>query len=107
MDSEVSPRCKVRRSAHQIQQLAAEFHSGDQTVEQFANQHGVAVSTVQRWLRTRRPPGVPRLVEVQREPEPGSGRVGRLRLSKGLVLELDRGFEAGPIARLVQLLEGR
>jgi hypothetical protein len=30
-----------------------------------------------------------------------------LRLSGELVLELERGFEAEPIARLVQLLEGR
>lgn len=107
MDAESSPRGNVRRTAQQIQQLAAEFHRGDQTVEQFAQQHRVAVSTVQRWLRARRPAGAPRLVEVQCEPGTGSGRVARLRLSGGVVLELERGFEAEPVARLVQLLEAR
>jgi len=108
MDSEDSPRRKIRRTAEQIQQLVAQFHSGDQTVDQFARQQGVALSTVHRWLRMQRQRKAPRLIEVSRPPNVGSSSpIAQLRLSKGLVLELDHGFEPQPIAQLVQLLEGR
>jgi transposase-like protein len=107
MDSESSPRRKVRRTAEQIQQLVAQFHRSGQTIDQFARQQGVALSTVHRWLRMQRPSKAPRLIEVRRGPEPGYKRIGQLRLSKGLVLELEHGFEPKPIAQLVQLLEGR
>jgi transposase-like protein len=108
MDSENSRRCKVRRTAQQIQQLVAQFHRGGQTIDQFARQQGVVVSTVKRWLRMPRQRKAPRLVEVNRAPNLGSSsRIGQLRLSHGLVLELEHGFPAEPIARLVQLLEGR
>jgi hypothetical protein len=107
MDSESSRSGKVRRTAQQFQQLVAQFHRGGQTMDQFARQQGVALSTVKRWLRMQRPPKAPRLIEVQRGPQPGPGPVGRLRLANGLVLELEHGFAPGPIAQLVQLLAGR
>lgn len=108
MDSENSRRCNVRRSAQQIQQLVARFHRSGQTLDQFAQQQGVAISSVKRWLRMQRQRKAPRLVEVNRLPNLGSSsRIGQLRLSHGLVLELEHGFQAEPIARLVQLLEGR
>jgi hypothetical protein len=67
----------------------------------------VAISTVDRWLRRQRQRKVPRLVEVKRAPHQSSSRIGQLRLSRGLVLELERDFQAEPLARLVQLLEER
>jgi len=108
MDSENSRRCKVRRTAQQIRQLAIEYRRSDQTIDQFAQQQGVVVSTVKRWLRMQGQRKAPRLVEVNRAPNLGSSsRIGQLRLSHGLVLELEHGFQAEPIAHLVQLLEGR
>jgi len=109
MDSEDSPRRgKVRRSAKQIQQLVSQFQRSDQTIDQFARQQGVVVPTVKRWLRMQRQRKAPRLIEVSRPPNVGSSSpIAQLRLSKGLVLELDHGFEPQPIAQLVQLLEGR
>jgi hypothetical protein len=56
MDSESSRPGKVRRTAQQIQQLVAQFHRGGQTMDQFARQQGVAISTVKRWLRGQLPP---------------------------------------------------
>ena len=108
MNSENSPRCNVRRTSEEIEQQVAQFHRSGQSVRQFAQQNGVAVSTVDRWLRRQRQGKRPRLVEVKRAPNFGSSsRMATLRLSGELVLELERGFEAEPIARLVQLLEGR
>jgi transposase-like protein len=107
MNSQSRSATRIRRTAEQIQRLVAEFECSGQTIEEFAQRHGVAISTVGRWLR-RHPQGQhPRLVEVKRAPAPGSSRIAALRLCRGMVLELDRGFEAEPIARLVQLLEGR
>ena len=107
MNSQEKRRTQIHRTPEQIQQLVAEYRRSGQPIGQFAHQQGVAISTVGRWLRKHRQPKAARLVEVQREPRHHSTHIGQLRLSRGLVLELERGFEAEPIARLVQLLEER
>jgi hypothetical protein len=108
MNTEGNKAPIIRRTTRQVQQLAIEYRRSSQTVDQLAQQQGVVVSTVKRWLRMQRQRKAPRLVEVNRAPNLGSSsRIGQLRLSKGLVLELEHGFQAEPIARLVQLLEGR
>lgn len=108
MNSETPSPKNVRRTPEQIEQLVAQFHRGSQTVREFASQQGVALSTVDRWLRRQRPRKPPRLVEVKRVLNASStSPTATLRLSRGLVLELERDFQAEPVARLVQLLEGR
>jgi transposase-like protein len=108
MDSEKVSQRKARRTPEQIEQLVSQFRRSGQTMYQFAQQHGVALSTVARWLRTQRQVKRPRLIEVECAPNPGcSSRMAVLRLSHGLVLELEHGFQAEPIAQLVQLLAGR
>jgi transposase-like protein len=108
MNSEEEIPTQIRRTPEQIQQLVAAFRRSGQTIGQFAQQQGVAISTVGRWLRRHRQSKVPRLIEVKRAPNlDSSSRMATLRLSGELVLELEQGFKAEPIARLVQLLEGR
>jgi transposase-like protein len=107
MNDKIPSVPNVRRTPEQIQQLVAQFQRGGQSVREFAQQQGVAISTVDRWLRRQRQRKGPRLVEVKRTPHPSSSRIGQLRLSGGLVLELERDFQAEPLARLVQLLEER
>ena len=107
MNTKPHKHANIRRTRHQIQQLVGAFHNSGQTIRAFAKQQGVALSTVGRWLRTERHHKTPRLVEVERIPGSHHCRIGQLRLSHGLVLELERGFEVEPVARLVQLLEER
>ena len=107
MNSVTRSPSNVRRTRPQIQRLVELYRRSGQTLKQFAQQQGVAMSTVSRWLRTQRQGKTPAWVEVQRAPRQNPSRIGQLHLSRGLVLELDRGFEPEPLAQLVQLLEQR
>ena len=108
MNSDEKKPAQIHRTPKQIEMLVEQFHRSGQRVEDFAQQHGVVVSTVNRWLRKHRRRKVPRLVEVDRVPNPSSSsRAATFRFPRGLVLELEGGFDAPSIARLVQLLEER
>ena len=104
MEKEPIRRRRPRKTPEQIQAILQAYQNSSQTRRQFAQESGVGLSTLGKWLKQHRPANKPsRLVEV---PNPlGQSRViGRLRFPNGLVLELEAGFEAEPFARLAQRL---
>src|SRR5262245_40110636 len=95
---------KIRRTAEQIQELLKAYRASGQTRHQFAQDQGVALSTLGKWLRKRRPRARrARLVEVSR-PLGNSSGMARLRLPAGLILELEHGCDVEAMARLARLL---
>jgi hypothetical protein len=78
--------------------------------KEFARQHGLHVSTLQRWLRTRAPDPAPAsgpLIELPNllGTRP-AGPTYRVCLPRGLALEVTPGFQPGEVQSLVQLLQG-
>ena len=107
MQTKPSPR-QYRTRVEKAKIVAAYQHSG-LSQRDFALQHGIAASNIQRWVgqfpasATPAPPAalveVPNLLATQ----PGPGAY-RLRFPQGLQLEIARGFEMGEVRALAQLL---
>ena len=107
MQTRPRPR-QYRSRAEKAKIVAAYKHSG-LSQRDFALQHGVAPSNIQRWvaqaLASTKPAHPAKLLEVPNllatQPRPGAYR---LHFAQGLQLEVARGFEIGEVRALAQLL---
>jgi transposase-like protein len=101
---------RQRWTAAEKAELVAAYHRSGLSQRDFSRRHGLAPSNVQRWVRQRGAPDpdpepaalveVPNLLAV-----PSGSAVYRLNLSRGLQLEVARGFDLGEVRALVQLLQ--
>jgi hypothetical protein len=108
-------KVRKRRSSQEIRRLVAGFEASGLRQVEFCNNHGLALSTLQRELKRRRREAerqgeAEQLVEVKiarsrctRSPE--SSSVLQVLLAKGRRIELRRGFDAGTLARLIRTIE--
>jgi hypothetical protein len=100
---------QYRTRAEKAKIVAAYKHSG-LSQRDFALEHGLAASNIQRWIgqfpASAKPAHPAALVEVPNllAPRPGPGGY-RLHFPKGLLLEVAPGFEAGEVRALAQLLQ--
>jgi hypothetical protein len=107
MQTKPGPR-QYRTRAEKAKIVAAYKHSG-LSQRDFALQHGIAASDIQRWVgqfpASAKPAHPAALVEVANllAAQPGAGAY-RLHFALGLQLEVARGFEIGEVRALVQLL---
>ena len=92
--------------------IVAEYPRSQVSQREFAAQHGIALSTLQRWLHLNESDvgsGSPALVEVPNPLKPLLGRgpaaTYRLHFPRGLVLEVAPGFQTGEVRALAQLLQ--
>jgi transposase-like protein len=107
MQTKPGPR-QYRARAEKAKIVAAYKHSGF-SQRDFALQHGIATSNIQRWVGqfpgSAKPAHPAALVEVPNllAAQPGAGTY-RLHFAQGLQLEVAQGFEMGEVRALVQLL---
>jgi len=104
MQTKPGPR-QYRTRAEKAKIVAVYNHSG-LSQRDFALQHGIAASNIQRWVGQFSGSGkAPPLVEVPNllatQARPGAYR---LHFPQGLQLEVARGFEIGEVRALAQLL---
>lgn len=107
MQTKPGPR-QYRTRAEKAKIVAAYKQSG-LSQRDFALQHGIAASNIQRWVgqfaASATPAHPAALVEVPNllatQPRPGAYR---LHFPQGLQLEVARGFEMGEVRALAQLL---
>ena len=108
MQTKPGPR-QYRTRAEKAKIVAAYKHSG-LCQRDFALQHGIAPSNIQRWVQqfpaSAKPAHPATLVEVPNllGSRPSLGAY-RLHFPKGLLLEVAGGFEAGEVRVLAQLLQ--
>jgi hypothetical protein len=91
-------------------ELVAAYQRSGLSQRDFANQHGIAPSNIQRWVRQREGvapnAGPATLLEVPNLLATRSGPGAyRLHFAQGLQLEVARGFELGEVRALAQLLQ--
>jgi transposase-like protein len=107
MQTKPGPR-QHRTRGEKAKIVAAYKHSG-LSQRDFALQHGISASNIQRWVgqfpASTRPAHWAALVEVPNllAAQPGAGAY-RLHFARGLQLEVARGFEMGEVRALAQLL---
>ena len=107
-DESPKSRKRTRRTPEQIKELLIEQARRGGSVEEFAAEQGIAVSTVWAWRRRHRtgaPSRQPRWIEVGN----GSGATGspamaQVRLTDGLSIELNAGFDVAVMAALIDRL---
>jgi hypothetical protein len=108
--------CKVprRRSRQEVDQLVAEYESSGLSRQEFCQERGVGLSTLDRY-RTRRkrqgPAGSNALMAVEvsgraLEPIATTSRALAVVLRGGRRIEVGRGFDTGTMVQLVRVLEG-
>ena len=99
---------RVRRKPEQIRELLKEYKQSGKSVEEFAAEQGIAVSTVWAWRRRyRASPQIPspRWVEVDNASAAIQPRaMAQVRMSDGLSIELNPGFEVPTVAALIDQL---
>ena len=104
----IKSRTRQHRTAAEKAGLVAGFQRSGLSQRDFAVQHGIAPSNIQRWVRqssrAKQPQSPAALVEVPNLLGSGS-RQYRLHFPKGLVLELSSGFEPGEVRRLAELVQ--
>jgi hypothetical protein len=99
---------RPRRRGEAIQQLIREYEASGQSRVEFCRDHGVTKSTLDRYLSKRRAAAsVSGLVPVEITTPTGapSGRALVVVLSRGRKVEVNVGFDAATLARLVAVLE--
>jgi hypothetical protein len=103
-------RARHYRTAAEKAEWVAAYHRSGLSQRDFAHQHGLAPSNLQRWVRQREAAapsaGPAALVEVPNllAARPGAGAY-RLHFPQGFQLEVARGFELGEVRVLAQLLQ--
>ena len=107
-DESPQPRKRTRRTPEQIKELLIEHARGGSSVEEFAAEQGIAVSTVWAWRRRHRtgaPSSQPRWVELGKgSGAPGSPAMAQVRLPEGLSIELNAGFDVAAMAAFINRL---
>lgn len=107
---QMKSRSRQYLTASEKAELVAAYQRSGLSQRDFAHQHGIAPSNIQRWVRqgeaAARSAGPAALVEVPNllAPRPGLGAY-RLHFPKGLQLEVARGFELEEVRALAQLLQ--
>jgi transposase-like protein len=107
---EMKSRSRQHRTAAEKAELVAAYHRSGLSQRDFAQQHGIAPSNIQRWARQHEcvapSRGSAALVEVPNllGNRPGAGAY-RLHFPQGLQLELARGFAVEEVRALAQLLQ--
>lgn len=100
------------RTPEEIQRLVSSFHRSDLTVGEFALRHDVPLSSLHRYLRQHRSaatPSTPQLIPVSLSettaPESMPDRPPfELQLPDDRRLTIPAGFDAGDLARLLEVL---
>jgi transposase-like protein len=103
-------RARPHKTLAQRADILAAYRQTALSSHRFARQHGIAASTLFRWLRqasTATPSGAARLIEVpnllgQQRPAPAYC----LRFANGLSVELAPGFQPDEVRTLAQLIRG-
>jgi len=103
-----------RRSRAEVDQLVAEYETGELSKQEFCRRHGLTLATLNRYRRRRQRNPLPKArknrwvaVEVSAPPQEGHSVNGALTvvLANGRRIEVPRGFEASLLRQLVQVLE--
>lgn len=106
---QTKPGSREYRTRAEKAQIVAAYKQSGLSQRDFALEHGIAASNIQRWVGQFPPGAKPAppaaLVEVPNllAPRPGPGTY-RLHFAQGLQLEVARGFEIGEVRALAQLL---
>src|SRR5579862_3047928 len=106
-----------RRTRSEIQELIEGYCASGQTQREFAEGHGIGVSTLSKWIRREKDEGnesarprQPRLVEVSlmaQEPDrPAAAADFEVEFRSGERLLLRRGFLAQELGTIVAVLRG-
>jgi hypothetical protein len=107
---------RKRRSRVEVEKLVAEYEASDLTRDGFCQQHGLSVAAldkyrqrVQKWARAGAGPMLP--VEVVLSTAQGSNCAARcdgvlvVESRSGRRIEVDRGFDAETLERLLAILD--
>lgn len=103
-------RARQHRTAAEKAELVAAYHRSGLSQRDFALQHGIAPSNIQRWARQHESVSPSRpsaaLIEVPNmlASRPGAGPY-RVHFPQGLHLEVARGFAVEEVRALAQLLQ--
>jgi transposase-like protein len=94
-----------RLTSAQRQRLLARYHHSQLTLKQFANRHGVGLSTLSKWLRLERD-AVPTKVKFQevRLPNPALRWPVELVSPQGWIVRLQNGSEVQSLPELLRAL---
>jgi hypothetical protein len=108
MENQSSSR--KRFSLSERNSLLESYRQSGLTQRQFADQAGISLSSLQRWLglNGREKPSAPavQLLEVKAvPPAPGLAAGYSVELPGGAVLRVPRGFVAGEVAQLARLFQ--
>ena len=102
-----------RRTLAEIEQIVSEFNSGELTQVEFCRRQGLVLSTLGRYLKQLRPASavagdglvaVELAVKKSDMEQVGCGL--SVVVGSGRRIEVEAGFDAATLQRLVQLLEG-
>jgi hypothetical protein len=95
-------------SAQRFEVLEA-YRGSELTQREFADLHGIKVSTLQSWLRKAPPSPSSNVGRFVQLPDLLAGRPSgvnyQLRFPNGLVLEIGYGFNSEELVRLLQILQ--
>ena len=98
-----SSSVRKHRTPAQRKELLQDYQRSGMTQREYARRAGIALSTLQRWLkRADCPPGFIALPRVSAPVEPTAPY--RLHLGKGTILEVSAGFRAQELAALLALV---
>ena len=114
MEHETNQARAKRRTRDEIRQMVAEFATSGMQVSEFCRSRGISRSSLDRYLRKqraqdRRSRASQQLlaVEVRASSENSAGNSGGLvlALSSGRRIEVNRGFDAATLGRLLMVLD--
>ena len=102
--SVITPR-RRRWSPEQRQQFLADFHQSKVNQTEFANTHGIGLSTLHKWLRQERntPPAKVKFQEI-RVPAPASRWPVEVVSPQGWIVRIENGAAVKMLPKLFQAL---
>jgi hypothetical protein len=108
--TETQSRTVVRRhrSRAEAEQVAAEFSASGLRRHEFAQQHGIALNTLNRYISRysdKQPAARPQLLRVEVREPVGTGSGIAVMLGSGRRVELAKDFDAATLAEAVRVLE--
>jgi transposase-like protein len=105
MDSSKTRSGRRRCTSKQRQRLLARFHESKLTQRDFAKQHGVGLSTLNKWLRLERE-AVPTKVKFQevRLPSPTPRWPVEVVSPQGWIVRLQNGSDVQHLPQVLQAL---
>jgi transposase-like protein len=105
MNSSKNRSGRRRWTPEQQQRFLADFHQNEMTQRDFANRHGVGLSTLSKWLRLECD-AVPTKVKFQevRLPNPPSGCPVEVVSPHGWIVRLQNGSDVQQLPSLLRAL---